>query len=269
MSYSLLLILALFLGLLVLHLSAFPRLEFFVDFSADSDLATWIKFQNNEFCPFWNDILDYAKKNDQADLPPEEQLGRAQYALKLQEDWNTANNTHIKLVVCETSPVATMSPSTLIKLVPEGPQNYLDSLNMIISKLKSAIDQVNAALHNEGFTSFTKEFECQTNDDGSITCTAKDDSRTCQIPSQEQKEAAMTPEEKDKNELLRTTILSRVKSINQSIDVIRKNMNTIRNQKAQLDEIKRKGEDGSLYSKDGTVPTQKHHEPTKTRLFFN
>jgi len=232
-------------------------------------LTTWIDFQNHQFCPFWNDILENARKNDQADLPPDQQLNRAQYALKLQGDWNNDNGTNVTLVVCETPPVATMSPSTLVKLVPEGPQNYLDSLNLVNTKLKNAIDQVNTALNNEGFTSFTKEFQCQTNDDGSTTCTARDDLATCQILSQAQKQATMTPEQRKLDDLQIKTILERVKAINQSIDTIKQNMNLVKKQKTQLEEVKRKGEDGSLYSKDGTVPTQKYHEPTKTRLFFN
>ena len=39
--------------------------------------------------------------------------------------------------------------------------------------------------------------------------------------------------------------------------------------KKKTEKTKKKAEDGSLFSKDGTVPTAKQHEPTKSRLFFN
>jgi hypothetical protein len=40
-------------------------------------------------------------------------------------------------------------------------------------------------------------------------------------------------------------------------------------QKALLEEIKKKSEDGSLYSKEGTVPAAKEYGPAHGRLFFN
>jgi hypothetical protein len=46
-------------------------------------------------------------------------------------------------------------------------------------------------------------------------------------------------------------------------------MALVRKQKAQLEEIKRKAEDGSLYSKQGTVPAAKEYGPANGRLFFN
>ena len=264
MSYSLLLLTILLISLLILKiLPQRPLREFFADFKTDPDVQKWIEFQNKEYCPLWNDLMEIARANDQADKPKDQQLNLADYSKKVQDDWNRENNTNIAFVLCGTPITIDMPISTLLQLVPEGPQNYLDSLNVLNTKMADALKKVNDALKNEGFTPFTRVFQYVDNPDTTTTYTSTDGTNitftTNPKPPEEQKR------EVDQQQIL----ITRIKAILQDLDKIREQMKKARQQKAQLDETKKKAEDGSLFSKDGTVPTAKQHEPTKSRLFFN
>ena len=262
MPYSLLLgILFLFLFLLLLRIiPQRPLREFFADIRTNPDVQRWMEFQNNEYCPFWNELMDIARKNDQADKPKEQQLNLANYSKKVQDDWNSSHNTKAVFVTCDTPITKEMPLSKLLQLVPEGPQNYLESLYVLNSKMADAIQQVNAALKNEGFTSFAEGFDETT--ENTITCTSSDGTTTTTtVPK--------TPEEQKREAVQTQTLMSRIKPILQTLDTIRSEMKKAKQQKAQLDEIKKKAEDGSLYSKDGTVPVAKQYGPPNGRLFFN
>ena len=296
MSYSLLLLAILLLSLLILriiHLPRRPLLELFADLKTDPDIQTWMDFQNKEYCPLWNDLMEIAMKNDQAEISdqplnpdtsskkpsinelmeiakkneqvntPKDPLKIANYSKKVQNDWNKEKNTNITFVLCSTPITADMPMKTLLTLVPEGPQNYLDSLNMINTKMADAIQQVNAALANEGFTPFKREFEYVDNPDTTTTYTSTDGTNITFTTKPK------TPEEQKQEADQEQIILVRIKAILKDLDKIRGEMKKAIQQKAQLDEIKKKGEDGSLYSKDGTIPTAKNYGPANGRLFFN
>ena len=264
MPYSLLLgILFLFLFLLLLRIiPRRPLHEFFADLKTDPDIQTWIDFQNKEYCPLWNDLMEIAMKNDQADIPKDQQLNLANYSKKVQSTWNEEKNTNITFVPCTTPITADMPMKTLLQLVPEGSQNYLDSLNMINTKMADAIQKVNAALANEGFTPFKREFEYVDNPDTTTTYTSTDGTNITFTTKPK------TPEEQKAEANQQQFLLSRIKAIVQDLDNIRAEMKKARQQKAQLDEIKKKGEDGSLYSSDGTVPNAKEYGPANGRLFY-
>jgi hypothetical protein len=204
--------------------------------------------------------MEIASKNDQAEVPKDQQLNLANYSKKVQDDWNSSHNTTAVFVRCDTPVTKEMPLSKLLQLVPEGPQNYLDGLYVLNTKMADAIQQVNAALENEGFTSFKEGFDETT--ENTITCTSSDGTTTTTtVPK--------TPEEQKQEAVQTQTLISRIKPILQTLDTIRKEMEKAKQQKAQLDDIKRKAEDGSLYSKDGTVPTAKNYGPPNGRLFFN
>jgi hypothetical protein len=262
MSYSLLLVAILLLSLLILRIiPQKPLREFFADFKTDPDIQTWIDFQNKEYCPFWTDLMEIASKNDQADKPKDQQLTLADYSKTVQNTWNKDNNTNITFVLC--SPItADMPLTTLLQLVPEGPQNYLDSLNVLTTKMANAIHQVNAALKNEGFTPFKREFEYVDNPDTTTTYTSTDGTNITFTTKPK------TPEEQKQEADQQQLLLQRIKAILKELDKIREQMKKARQQKAQLEEIKKKGEDGSLYSKDGTVPKAKSYGPPNGRLFY-
>jgi hypothetical protein len=156
-----------------------------------------------------------------------------------------------------------MSLKTLLQLVPEGSQNYLDSLSFMNDKMADAIQQVNAALANEGFTPFKREFEYKDNPDTTTTYTSTDGTNITFTTKPK------TPEEQKEEALQQPILQNRIKTILQNLDKIRAEMKKARQQKAQLDEIKKKGEDGSLYSSDGTVPKAKEYGPANGRLFYN
>jgi len=207
--------------------------------------------------------METASKNDQVEKPKDQQLNLADYSKKVQNDWNKEKNTNITFVLCTTPITADMPMKTLLTLVPEGPQNYLDSLNMINAKMADAIQQVNAALANEGFTPFKREFEYVDNPDTTTTYTSTDGTNITFTTKPK------TPEEQKQEADQEQIILVRIKAILKDLDKIRGEMKKAIQQKAQLDEIKKKGEDGSLYSKDGTVPKAKNYGPANGRLFFN
>ena len=309
MSYSLLLLAILLLSLLILRIiPRRPLHEFFADLKTDPDVQKWMDFQNKEYCPLWNDLMEIAMKNDQADalaeetppnmedyskkvetkvpekkqlfaadtskkplpkIPEEKPLNMAdkskklaEYSKKVQDDLNKKNGTAITFVVC--SPITPeMSFKTLLQLVPEGPQNYLDSLNMINTKMADAIQQVNAALANEGFTPFKREFEYVDNPDTTTTYTSTDGTNITFTTKPK------TPEEQKQEADQEQIILVRIKAILKELDKIRAEMKRAIQQKAQLEEIKKKGEDGSLYTSDGSKPSAKEYGPANGRLFFN
>jgi len=261
MPYSLLLgILFLFLFLLLLNLlGQRPLREFFVDVRTDPDVQKWMDFQNNQYCPLWNDLMEIASKNDQAEIPKEQQLNLANYSKKVQDDWNNSHPTNAVFVRCDTPVTKEMPLSKLLPLVPEGAKNYLESLYVLNVKMGDAIQQVNAALANEGFTSFIEGFDDTMK---TTTCTSSDGTTTTTtVPK--------TPEEQQKEAEQTSILMTRIKAIFKDFDAIQAEMKKAKQQKAQLDDIKRKAEDGSLYSKDGTVPTAKNYGPPNGRLFFN
>lgn len=270
MSYSLLLLAILFLLLLILRILHNPRrplLESFANLKTDPDFQRWMEFQNNEYCSFWNEFMEIASKNDQAEIPKDQQLNLADYSKKLQDNLNKLmtiiKRPNITFVVCNTPITTDMPLSTLLTLVPEGPQNYLDSVGFMIMKMNDAIQKVNDALKNEGFTPFKREFEYVDNPDTTTTYTSTDGTNITFITPPK------TPEEQ-KVEAEQTDIIqSRIKAILQGLDSIRAQIKKAKGQKAQLEEIKKKGEDGSLYSKDGSVPKAKSYGPPNGRLFYN
>ena len=264
MPYSLLLgILFLFLFLLLLRiLPRKPLRELFADLKTDSDFQTWMDFQNTEYCPVWNELMEIARKNDQVDKPADQQLNLADYSKKVQNDWNQKNGTNITFVTCNTPITADMTLSKLLTLVPEGPQNYLDSLNVLNTNMANAIQQVNAALNNEGFTPFIREFEYKDNPDTSTTYTSIDGTNITFTTDPK------TPEEQKTVDNQLQILLDRIKAILQKVDTIRTEMKRAKDQKAQLDKIKTRGEDGSLYSKTDTVPAAKEYGPANGRLFY-
>jgi hypothetical protein len=289
MPYSLLLgILFLFLFLLLLRIiSRRPLREHFADLKTNPDFQKWMDFQNTEYCPLWNELMEIARKNDQTEVPqldPDTSAKRpsinelmeiskkneqaststsslklANYSKKVQDDWNRDKNTNITFVLC--SPITSNMPlSKLLQIVPLGPQNYLDSLNVLNTTMSDAVQKVNDALANEGFTSLIEGFNEGT--EKTVTCTSSDGTTTTTI-------VPKTPEER-KQEADQTTILmARIKAILQDLDKIRAEMAKARQQKAELDTIRKKGEDGSLFSKDGTVPVAKEYGPANGRLFYN
>ena len=265
MPYSLLLgILFLFLFLLLLRIiPRRPLHEFFADLKTDPEVQIWIDFQNKEYCPLWNDLMEIAMKNDQADIPKDQQLNLANYSKKVQSTWNKEKNTNITFVPCTTPITADMPMKTLLQLVPEGPQNYLDSLKFMNDKMADAIQKVNAALKNEGFTPFKREFEYVDNPDTTTTYTSTDGTNITFTTNPK------TPEERKVEANQQQFLLTRIKAIVQDLDKIRAEMKKAKQQRAQLDEIKKKGEDGSLYSSDGSVPKAKSYGPPNGRLFYN
>ena len=224
MPYSLLLgILFLFLFLLLLRIiPQKPLYEFFADLKSDPDFQTWMDFQNKEYCPLWNDLMEIARANDQADKPKDQQLNLADYSKKVQDDWNRENNTNIAFVLCGTPITIDMPISTLLQLVPEGPQNYLDSLNVLNTKMADALKKVNDALKNEGFTPFTRVFQYVDNPDTTTTYTSTDGTNitftTNPKPPEEQKR------EVDQQQIL----ITRIKAILQDLDKIYPNHPKVR-----------------------------------------
>jgi len=271
MSYSLLLVALLLLSLLLLriiHLPRRPLLEFFADFKTDPDFQTWMDFQNKEYCPLWNELMETASKNDQADKPKDQQLNLADYSKKVQDDWNrlltiVLKKPPITFVLCNIPITIDIPIKTLLQLVPEGPQNYLDSLNVLNTKMADAIQKVKDALKNEGFTPFKREFEYVDNPDTTTTYTSTDGTNITFTTDPK------TPEERKIEANQQQFLLARIKAIVQNLDTIRAEMKKAKQQRAQLDEIKKKAEDGSLYSKDGSVPKAKSYGPPNGRLFYN
>jgi len=270
MPYSLLLgILFLFLFLLLLRIiPRRPLHEFFADLKTDSDFQKWMDFQNKEYCPLWNDLMEIASKNDQADKPKDQQLNLADYSKKVQDDWNKGLTIVLKkppitFVLCNTPITPDIPIKTLLQLVPEGPQNYLDSLNVLNTKMADAIQKVKDALKNEGFTPFKREFEYVDNPDTTTTYTSTDGTNITFTTNPK------TPEEQKEEANQQQFLLSRIKAIVQDLDKIRAEMKRAKDQQATLDEIKKKAEDGSLYSSDGSIPKAKSYGPPNGRLFYN
>jgi len=268
MPYSLLLgILFLFLFLLLLRIiPQKPLYEFFADLKSDPDFQAWMDFQNKEYCPLWNDLMETASKNDQGDKPKDQQLNLADYSKKVQDDLNKtltlAKKPNVTFVLC--SPITPDWPmKSLLQLVPEGPQNYLDSLKFMNDKMADAIQKVNDALKNEGFTPFKREFEYVDNPDTTTTYTSTDGTNITFTTNPK------TPEERKVEANQQQFLLTRIKAIVQDLDKIRAEMKKAKQQRVQLEEIKKKAEDGSLYSKDGSVPKAKSYGPPNGRLFYN
>lgn len=260
MPYSLLLgILFLFLFLLLLNLlGQRPLREYFADIRTNPDVQAWIDFQNNQFCPLWTELIEIGRKNDQADTPKDKQLNFADYCKKLQNDWSIIMSKKITFVVCDTPVTKEMPLSKLLPLVPEGSAPYLDSLQFLNFKMGDAIKKVNEALKNEGFTSFAEGFE----NTKTVTCTSSDGTTTTTtVPK--------TPEEQKLEADQTLALMLRINAIMKDRDAIIAQMALVRKQKARLEEIKKKAEDGSLYSKEGTVPAAKEYGPANGRLFFN
>jgi len=289
MPYSLLLgILFLFLFLLLLRiLSRRPLREHFADLKTNSDFQKWMNFQNTEYCPLWNELMEIAMKNDEADVPqpdPDTSAKRpsvnelaeiskkneqaststsplklANYSKKVQDDWNRDRNTNITFVLC--SPITSDMPLTkLLQIVPNGPQNYLDSLNVLNTNMTDAVQKVNDALANEGFTSLIEGFDEGT--EKTVVCNSSDGTTTTTI-------VPKTPEEQNEEAKQLTILMARIKAILQDLDKIRAEMDKARQLKAQLDSTRKKGEDGSLFSKDGAVPSAPAHGPANGRLFYD
>lgn len=261
MPYSLLLgILFLFLFLLLLNLLGQKSLrESFADVRTNPNVQKWMEFQTKEFCPLWNEMMEIARKNDQVDKPSDQQLSLPDYCKKVQDDWNSSHNTTAVFVKCDTPVTKDMPLSKLLAIVPEGPQNYLENLYVLNAKMGDAIQQVNDALANEGFTSLKEGF----NDDmKTTTCTSSDGTTTTTtVPK--------TPEEQQKEAQQTSVLMTRINAILKDLDTIKAEMTKAKQQKAQLDDIKKKGENGSLYSSDGTIPVAKSYGPANGRLFFN
>ena len=259
MPYSLLLgILFLFLFLLLLNLlGQRPLRESFVDIRTNPAVQKWMDFQTNEFCPLWTEMMDIARKNDQVDV---QQLSLPDYCKKVQDDWNRSHNTTAVFVTCDTPVTKEMPLSKLLAIVPEGPQNYLENLYVLNAYMANAIQQVNDALANEGFTSLKEGFDEST--EKTTICTSSDGTTTTTTRPK-------TPEEQQQEAQQTSVLMTRIQAILKDLDTIKAEMTKAKQQKAQLDVIKKKGENGSLYSKDGTIPVAKQYTPTKTRLFFN
>ena len=260
MPYSLLLgILFLFLFLLLLNLlGQRPLREFFADIRTNPDVQAWIDFQNNQFCPLWTELMEIGRQNDQADKPKDQQLNFADYCKQLEGIWSIVRSKKITFVKCDVPVTKEMPLSKLLPLVPEGSTPYLDSLEFLNFKMGDAIKKVNEALKNEGFTSFAEGFE-NTN---TITCTSSDGTTTTTtVPK--------TPEEQKREADQTLILMSRINAIMKDRDAIIAQMTKAKQQKARLEEIKKKAEDGSLYSKEGTIPAAKEYGPANGRLFFN
>jgi hypothetical protein len=260
MPYSLLLgILFLFLFLLLLNLlGQRPLREFFVDIKTDPDVQAWIDFQNNQFCPLWTELIEIGRKNDQVDKPKDQQLNFADYCKQLEGIWSVARSKKITFVKCDVPVTKDMPLSKLLPLVPEGSTPYIDSLQFLYVKMGIAIKQVDEALENEGFTPFAEGFD----DMKTTTCTSSDGTTTTTtVPK--------TPEEQKQEADQTLTLMTRIKAIMKDRDTIMSLMTMVRQQKTRLDEIKKRADDDSLYSKDGAVPTLKQYGPPNGRLFFD
>lgn len=270
MYVSLLILVA--LSIAVLYLSHRRVYEFFDGnpLSTNSDFVNFMDFHNNQYCKVWNAVMDEAMKNDQVDLPKEQQLSRSAYTLKLQKDYNQANKKNVSFVVCDPLITAELPIKTLLGLVPESAKPYTDSLTFLNDKMDSIIRDVKLAMENEGFTSFQVAFTCESNDKGAH-CVSQDKAFTCDLPKTEAVSKEVAQQSQKDTQI--SVLIQRAKAILTAKSTIQDGLKKAQEKVGQLEAIKEKVIGQGTTLPDGQpivdLANEKPRQPPTQHLFFN
>ena len=256
MRFIWIVLMLLFLFLFVVYISH-PRIRSFVregfegtdysmpsvDLSKEPEFMAFKKF-HGEVCGLWNTVIDEVMKNECVD-PESKCPPKPQYIKKLQLAYNVVSPTPACFINCDEIWDETSSLATLQTAIPENINCYKGTLEFVIANSTNMLKQVQESLDKvaAGFADYKETILCVTDSSNNTVCT--DPNGKVYIPKQETSTATATANP-DTQAFITNTIISRCRSMNTEIPVLKMHLAKAKEQVAQLKMVQKKANDGTL-----------------------